>query len=73
VTAGEETEMSRVPRRPFYAECAWASDLLIDCPVRQESAVIAKWQAERDVVPRAEILDAGCGTGRYSNGLARRG
>ena len=59
--------------RPFYAEYAWAFDLLIDRPVRKESAVIATWLVERGILPGATILDAGCGTGRYSVELARRG
>jgi SAM-dependent methyltransferase len=59
--------------RPFYGEYAWAFDLLIDRPVRKECAVIASWLVERDVVPGADILDAGCGTGRYAVELARRG
>jgi SAM-dependent methyltransferase len=65
--------MSKALRRPFYAEYAWAFDLLIDRPVWTESAAIAAWLVERGVLPGAEILDAGCGTGRYSNELARRG
>ena len=59
--------------RPFYAEYAWAFDLLIDRPVRKECAVIVGWLIERGVLPGAEILDAGCGTGRHSIELARRG
>jgi SAM-dependent methyltransferase len=65
--------MSEVMRRPFYAEYAWAFDLLIDRPVRKECAVIAGWLVERGIRPGAEILDAGCGTGRYALELARRG
>jgi SAM-dependent methyltransferase len=65
--------MSEVKRRPFYAEYAWAFDLLIDRPVRKECAVIAAWLIDRGVLPGAEILDAGCGTGRYARELARRG
>ena len=65
--------MNEVMRRPFYAEYAWAFDLLIDRPVRKECAVIAAWLIERGVLPGAEILDAGCGTGRYALELARRG
>jgi len=65
--------MNELPRRPFYAEYAWAFDLLIDRPVRKECAVIAAWLIERGVLPGAEILDAGCGTGRYALELARRG
>jgi SAM-dependent methyltransferase len=65
--------MSKALRRPFYAEFAWAFDLLIDRPVRKESAVIAAWLREHGTFPGAEILDAGCGTGRYSTELARLG
>ena len=59
--------------RPFYAEYAWAYDLLSDRPVRKECATIATWLIERGVRPGAAVLDAGCGTGRYSAELARRG
>jgi SAM-dependent methyltransferase len=65
--------MNDVPRRPFYAEYAWAFDLLIDRPVRKECAAISAWLVERGVLPGAGILDAGCGTGRYAIELARRG
>jgi SAM-dependent methyltransferase len=61
------------PRRPFYAEYAWAFDLIIDRPVRRECAVIAAWLIYRGILPGSEILDAGCGTGRYAIELARRG
>jgi len=60
-------------RRPFYTEYAWAFDLIIDRPVRKECAAIATWLVERGVRPGAALLDAGCGTGRYSRELARRG
>ena len=60
-------------RRPFYTEYAWAFDLLIDRPVERECAVIAAWLVDRGILPGTEILDAGCGTGRYSRELARRG
>jgi len=65
--------MNEVPRRPFYTEYAWAFDLLIDRPVRKECAVIAAWLVDRGAIPGSEILDAGCGTGRYAIELARRG
>jgi SAM-dependent methyltransferase len=65
--------MNESPRRPFYAEYAWAFDLLIDRPVRKECAVIAAWLRDRGILPGSEILDAGCGTGRYAIELARRG
>src|SRR5215510_7975917 len=62
-----------VTRRPFYTEYAWAFDLLIDRPVRKECGVIADWLFQRGVLPGAELLDAGCGTGRYTRELRRRG
>ena len=65
--------MNETLRRPFYAEYAWAFDLIIDRPVEKECAVIAAWLVGRGILPGAEILDAGCGTGRYSRELARRG
>jgi SAM-dependent methyltransferase len=61
------------PRRPFYTEYAWAFDLIIDRPVRKECASITTWLVERGILPGARMLDAGCGTGRYSIELARRG
>jgi 2-polyprenyl-3-methyl-5-hydroxy-6-metoxy-1,4-benzoquinol methylase len=59
--------------RPFYAEYAWAFDPIIDRPVEKECAVIAAWLVGRGILPGAEILDAGCGTGRYARALARSG
>ena len=59
--------------RPFYAEFAWAFDLLIDRPVHQECRTIAGWLAERGAPPGATLLDAGCGTGRYAMALSRHG
>jgi len=59
--------------RPFYSTFAWAFDLLIDRPVQKECHAIAAWLIERGVVPGASVLDAGCGTGRYSIELGRRG
>src|SRR5262245_40625156 len=65
--------MDKTRRRPFYAEYAWAFDLLIDRPVEKECGVIAAWLVGRKILPGAGLLDAGCGTGRYSRELARRG
>jgi SAM-dependent methyltransferase len=59
--------------RPFYGEYAWAFDLLVDRPVQKETGVIVDWLVERQVLPGAQVLDAGCGTGRYAIELARRG
>lgn len=60
-------------RRPFYAEYAWAYDLLIDRPVQKECGALVDWLNARGVFPGAAVLDAGCGTGRYAHELARRG
>jgi SAM-dependent methyltransferase len=60
-------------RRPFYSDFAWAFDLLIDRPVAKECDAIAGWLVERGIYPGADLLDAGCGTGRYAIELARRG
>ena len=65
--------MNEAPCRPFYSEYAWAFDLLIDRPVEKECGVIAAWLVGREILPGDGILDAGCGTGRYSRELARRG
>jgi SAM-dependent methyltransferase len=65
--------MTNQPNRPFYTEYAWAFDLLIDRPVRKECAAIAAWMIERGVPAGSALLDAGCGSGRYSVELARRG
>src|SRR5262245_57447788 len=65
--------MASEPRRPFYTDYAWAFDLIIDRPVRKECGAIADWLVDRGVLPGAEILDAGCGTGRYAIELGRRG
>jgi len=64
---------TNVSPRPFYAEYAWAFDLLIDRPVARECAAIIGWLVQRGVLPGASLLDAGCGTGRYAAELARRG
>jgi len=34
---------------------------------------MAAWLVDRQILPGAAILDAGCGTGRYARELARRG
>jgi SAM-dependent methyltransferase len=65
--------MTQHAKRPFYAEYAWAFDLLIARPVRNECSAIAAWLEARNVLPGADLLDAGCGTGRYAVELARCG
>jgi SAM-dependent methyltransferase len=59
--------------RPFYGEYAWAYDLIIGRPVSHECIFIAEFLAQQGVTTGARMLDAGCGTGKYSVELARRG
>ena len=65
--------MEDVACRPFYGEYAWASDLLIARPVSRQCALIGEMFSVRGVAAGAWILDAGCGTGRYTVSLARGG
>jgi SAM-dependent methyltransferase len=65
--------MMQPTSRPFYAEYAWAYDLLIERSVPRHGAFMAEQFCQRGILPGAQILDAGCGTGRYSLELARRG
>jgi SAM-dependent methyltransferase len=64
--------MDSVPR-PFYGRFAWAYDLLSHRPVAAECAIIAALFTDRGCPPGARVLDAGCGTGRYTVELGRLG
>jgi SAM-dependent methyltransferase len=65
--------MEHVTSRPFYGEYAWAYDHIIGRPVPQQCAFVTDIWVKRGVVSAARILDAGCGTGRYSLEFACRG
>jgi SAM-dependent methyltransferase len=67
--AGQEAS----PPRPFYGSFAWAYDYLIERPVADECAGMSAMLAARGIGPGSSLLDAGCGTGRYTVELARRG
>ena len=58
--------------RPFYTEYAWAYDLLIQAPVASRVDFIVGRFNQSGILPRARLLDAGCGTGTYSIALAER-
>jgi SAM-dependent methyltransferase len=60
-------------RRPFYTDFAWAYDLLIQEPVVERLAFITRIFEQHGAGSGAHVLDAGCGTGRYSVALAELG
>ena len=60
-------------KRPFYTSFAWAYDLLIQEPVSERLEFVVDQFEQRDIGSGAHVLDAGCGTGRYSVALAERG
>jgi SAM-dependent methyltransferase len=59
--------------RPFYHRFAWAYDLLLNEPIGARIAAIVSLLGKRDARPCDEVLDAGCGTGRFASELAGRG
>jgi SAM-dependent methyltransferase len=59
--------------RPFYHRFAWAYDLLVNESIDDRIAAIVSLFGKRGVRPCDEVLDAGCGTGRYASELASRG
>jgi glycine/sarcosine N-methyltransferase len=59
--------------RLFYTDFAWAYDLLIQDPVAERLVFITRMLTQHGAVPGAHVLDAGCGTGRYSVALAELG
>ena len=65
--------MSEHTGRPFYDEYAWAYDFVIGPPTDEQLDFIADVFKARGVAAGSRVLDAGCGVGRYSTGLARRG
>ncbi|HVG29728.1 MAG TPA: class I SAM-dependent methyltransferase [Pyrinomonadaceae bacterium] len=59
--------------RPFYGEFAWAYDFVVPRPVERRCACVARLFERGGVGPPSRVLDAGCGSGGYSIGLARLG
>ncbi len=59
--------------RPFYHRFAWAYDLLLNEPIGARIAAIVSLPGKRGAGPCHEVLDAGCGTGRYASELGGRG
>lgn len=59
--------------RPFYERFGWAYDLLVADPVEPWVDAVCTALSAHDFTAPAEILDAGCGTGRHAEELARRG
>src|ERR1017187_7625203 len=69
------TKFANVMERPFYADTNLAPlyDYIIKRPAKKRVVAIRDFFAERAIVPPAKLLDAGCGTGEYSIGLAQQG
>lgn len=59
--------------RPYYHRFAWAYDLLNAEPITGRIDFIVAQLGQRGVRPPDRLLDAGCGTGRYSIDLAACG
>ncbi len=59
--------------RPFYHEFAWAYDLLLAEPIISRVDFIEEVLSQHGVASGSDILDAGCGTGRYAVELVKRG
>jgi SAM-dependent methyltransferase len=59
--------------RPFYHRFAWAYDLLVNEPIDARIAAMVSLLDRHGMRPCDEVVDAGCGTGRYARELASRG
>jgi len=59
--------------RPFYHRFAWAYDLLVNEPIDARVSAIVSILNAQGISRGEQILDAGCGTGRYASQLASRG
>lgn len=65
--------MEDLARRPFYDEYAWAYDLIITPRLATQGDFMVEMLGRRGVGDGARLTDDGCGAGRYSVELARRG
>jgi SAM-dependent methyltransferase len=59
--------------RPLTGRFAWAYDLVVPRPAGGSVDHVARLLGSLGVGSDALVVDAGCGTGRYSEGLAARG
>ena len=62
-----------VTPRPLYHSFAWAYDLVVARPGGPDVAAIIDALTASAITPGARVLDAGCGSGRYADELARAG
>ena len=59
--------------RPFYERFGWAYDLLVADSVEPWVDAVCTALGSLEIIAPAEILDAGCGTGRHAEELTARG
>jgi SAM-dependent methyltransferase len=59
--------------RPLYGKFGWAYDLVVPRPAGGSVERIARTFAALGATSGSLVIDAGCGTGRYSEGLAGAG
>lgn len=62
-----------VGERPLYGRFAWAYDLVVARPAGGSAEHLASMLLSCGAGHGSLVLDAGCGTGRYAQGLARFG
>lgn len=71
--AHRQSDASQEKKRAFYHRFAWAYDLIIERPGGPGLDAVAEIFSECGIRQGSFLVDAGCGTGAYSNGLAARG
>jgi SAM-dependent methyltransferase len=59
--------------RPLYGRFAWAYDLVVARPAGGSVEQVARMLVASGTSCGSLVLDAGCGTGRYADGLAAFG
>ncbi len=60
-------------KRPLYSAVAWAYDALIRKPVEEQCEFMVNCLNDCGIVSGMRLIDAGCGTGRYTLRLIQEG